>query len=97
MSSVRAFRLVTGEEIITRVESETTDTYTLERPMVLNLVPVQGQKGQAAPMVFPWIFSHNEPKFVLNKSAVMGEIVNVHEEIEHDYMQKTSRIQLVKQ
>ena len=78
---VKVLKLVSGEEVITRIKNHPHDTESktivCEKPMTTQPVPVQG--GQMAMGISPWMFAGKRDdvptmlmggEFVVNKRAV---------------------------
>ena len=83
-----SFKLVSGEEIVARLEDETEKSYTLKKPMVL----VAQQQGLG---LAPFMFSVSpDGKFVLQANSVSC-IAKTEAEIGKQYTSQTSGIQMV--
>ena len=83
-----SFKLVSGEEIVARLEDETEKSYTLKKPMVL----IAQQQGLG---LAPFMFSVSpDGKFVLQANSVSC-IAKTEEEIGKQYVAQTSGIALV--
>lgn len=90
LNDVITFKLVTGEEVVARLNEETDTSYFLVKPLVI--MPA-GQQGIA---LAPVAFSLNpENPVELNKSAVAmhGRTVN---ELAGEYMKNTTGLTVVK-
>jgi len=97
MLSVQAFKsgdvvvikLITGEEIITKLVEPDLTAYSISRPLVFTMHPQTGQ-----PVLIPWLMSLSpkDPKpIVINKSAVVG-MTTPAKEIADSYTQSTTGI-----
>ena len=53
-NNVKVLKLITGEEVITRVTESDHDLITLDRPMILTTIPNHQTKQLAITMI-PWI------------------------------------------
>jgi hypothetical protein len=83
-----SFKLVSGEEIVARLEDENEKSYTLKKPMVL----IAQQQGLG---LAPFMFSVSpDGKFVLQANSVSC-IAKTEEEIGKQYVAQTSGIALV--
>jgi len=83
-----SFKLVSGEEIVARLEDETEKSYTLKKPMVL----IAQQQGLG---LAPFMFSVSpDGKFVLQANSVSC-IAKTEAEIGKQYTSQTSGIQMV--
>ena len=86
---VVVIKLVTGEEIITKLVEPDVTSYSISRPLVFTMHPQTGQ-----PALIPWLMSLNpkDPKpVVINKSAVVG-MTTPAKEIADSYTQVTTGI-----
>lgn len=96
--NIKVFKLVTSEEIVAEVEEELEDTFVLKRPRSLVLMQAGGQVSQE---LMPWIVSASDAdgefeSFVtLEKLHIMGEVIDVPEDLINYYHSKTSGIALV--
>ena len=97
MLSVQAFKsgdvvvikLITGEEIITKLVEPDLTAYSISRPLVFTMHPQTGQ-----PVLIPWLMSLSpkDPKpIVINKSAVVGMTTPAKESAD-SYTQSTTGI-----
>lgn len=102
MSDVKAFRIVSGEEVVATVsnyEAVSSDCYILEKPRALMLQ--QGPDGTVGVAMLPFMASANNPDFdsesdvMLYKKDIVAEVVDVPDVLEKAYLQQTSRIALV--
>jgi uncharacterized protein YjiK len=87
--SILSLKLVTGEEIISRVNWNLSNdkVYALENPLAL----VIGREGNLN--FAPVLFSANPDKlFMLNKNLVVVQSEHLREQIEQGYIQSTSKI-----
>ena len=83
-----SLKLVSGEEIVARLEDENEKSYTLKKPMVL----IAQQQGLG---LAPFMFSVSpDGKFVLQANSVSC-IAKTEEEIGKQYVAQTSGIALV--
>ena len=98
MISVQGFKLVSGEEIIGRVDDRVSmvasDKYVIERPRVL--IPQQMGNGQISLGMAPWIISAGEDAtHEISPDAVASGPFDVMKNIETEYLRQTTGIQLV--
>lgn len=85
---VVSIKLINGDELITRFESEDADTVTISKPMAITM-NVQGMG------LIPWVFLGNAEKVVLNKNHLFF-IVASKKEASDQYIEGTTGIALVK-
>tara|TARA_B100000780_G_scaffold245772_1_gene189974 strand:- start:1257 stop:1547 length:291 start_codon:yes stop_codon:yes gene_type:complete len=83
-----SLKLSTGEELVSRLDTEDAKTYTVKKPMVL----IANEKGLG---LAPFMYSVSpDGKFVLNASTVTC-IGKTEGEIAKQYTATTSGIQMV--
>lgn len=89
VNDIVTIKLVTGEEIISKLVEIKTESYTVTRPLVFTVNP---QNGQA--MIIPWLMSV-DPKdttpIVINKSGIIM-VTKTIKQIADNYIQATSGI-----
>jgi hypothetical protein len=85
---VVTIKLINGDEIITRFESETADSVTINRPLALTM------NGQGLGMI-PWAFLGDDSKIVLDKKNTFFIVVS-KKEAAKQYLEGTTGISLVK-
>lgn len=96
--NIRAFKLITGEEVITSYVMGGGDSVTFIRPRVINVQQVApGQFGLA---LAPWMLSQGGDDIGFEVTIPLDRIVtptgtNVPNAIEKEYLKMTSGIQLV--
>lgn len=92
--NVMGFKLISGEEILARVDDIMTnnDKYAIERPLVV--IP-QKMGNQVALGLVPWIISAGENARVNLKESVVASTFSPIREIEDEYLKQTTGIQLV--
>lgn len=88
----KLFKLITGEEIIGRLEDDGTDFYTLSSIRTLMASP--GQNGQMHLGLIPWMVANPDDEIIIKKEHIIGEPSgNIDGELEKAYLQQTSGIQ----
>lgn len=85
-NEVVSLKLVNGDELITRFESETDTTITISRPLAVTLGP------QGLGMI-PWMFLGEKDKYTLQRSHVFA-IVASKPDAAAQYLQGTTGIAL---
>jgi len=83
---VVSLKLLNGDEIIARFESETADEITINRPLALTM-------GQSGLGMIPWIFLGDKETMTLKRSHVFV-IVPSKKDAADQYMQGTTGIAL---
>lgn len=94
---LRAFKIVTGEEIITELLSDKNpDYYEIAKPRQLGLIQTQGPDGQPAlvPHLVPWVVTHPDGNFQLMKGRVILYIQNVPSVLGDMYLKDVTGIEL---
>jgi len=85
---VVSIKLINGDEIITRFESEDTDSVSISRPMAITLA-AQGMG------LIPWVFLGEDDKLTLKKSNTFFMVASKGDAAKQ-YMEGTTGIALVK-
>ena len=89
-TEVLSFKLISGEEIISRVQEDNNDHYLLNKPLCL----IPGPNGGLG--LAPAMFSTEPKEFVrLNKSAV-ALLAKTVDEISSQYLTQTTGLKLAK-
>ena len=90
---VKVLKLVSGEEVITRIKNHPHDTESktivCEKPMTTQPVPVQG--GQMAMGISPWMFAGKSDKIEIARSSVIA-ITDAKKDIEDKYIEMVTGI-----
>ena len=90
---VFAFKLSSGEELISRVIKRTEDEIVLDRPNMIGLAPAQGGMGISIQLM-PWMASNQDGEITVKRSHIIAE-TKPNEELEKGYLSRTSGIALV--
>lgn len=101
-NKVIAVKTISNEEVVAELVVESgkpTNTITLKRPR--GLVMQQASDGTVSIGMLPFMASANNPDFeteanvVLQKSAIMAEVIEVPEALANAYLAQFSGIELV--
>jgi hypothetical protein len=96
--AIKAFKLITGEEIVGDVTAEDDKTYTLDKARQLGLVqiPIPGhEEPQVIPSYVPWLLSNQEGKDLpLQKAAISAGPMDLPLSLEKLYGEQTSGLDL---
>ena len=84
--SVVSIKIINGDEIIARYESEDADTVTINKPLALTM----GAQGLG---MIPWVFLGDAETITLQKSHVFF-VVQSKKDAADQYMQGTTGIAL---
>jgi hypothetical protein len=85
---VVSIKILNGDEIIARFESEDTDTITISRPLALTM----GAQGLG---MIPWVFLGEAEKITLQRNHTFF-MVKSKKDAADQYMEGTTGIALVK-
>jgi hypothetical protein len=92
---LRAFKIVTGEEIIAELLGDKADHYEISRPRQLGLIQAQAPDGSPSliPHLVPWIVCNPDGNFQLMKSKVILYVPNIPKGLGNMYIQDVTGIQ----
>ena len=90
---VKSFKLITGEEVITRFKKTDDGDYIFEKPRMVMLQP--RQDGSFGMMLIPYMTSNPDGSFPIKTSSVVIGPSIVEKELENGYMQQTTKIAMV--
>ena len=85
---VKAFKLSSGEEIISRVVKTTPDAYELDRPNMIGLAPIPQGNGIGIQLM-PWFASNQDGIVKVWREHVVAETTPT-DELAKGYLEKTS-------
>ena len=71
-NDVKVLKLITGEEVIARVSTESSNLLTLEKPMTFQAVPTN-QQGQMGFALVPWLMSGKSEKITISIDHIIAE------------------------
>ena len=74
-NDVKVLKLITGEEVITRV-TEKENNYsliTLEKPMTLQMIPPTTSTGQVGFALVPWMKAAKNEKVIISTEHIIAE------------------------
>lgn len=84
MSEIKSIKLVTGEELVVEVVSETETTIEFKNPVAIVLQRSR-QTNEVVPGFMPWVHAANGP-FAVNKDKTIC-VAEVAEDIKNGYNQ----------
>lgn len=90
---ILAFKLVSGEEVIARVNGQLDDKYLVSKAQVLQFQQVR--PGQMALALVPWILSNPEASDIPIQMSNVITAVPPSEKVEKEYLAQTSNIMLM--
>jgi len=85
-NSIVSLKLINGDEIIARYESETSDSITINRPLALTM----GQQGLG---MIPWVFLGDTDTFTILRAHVFVMVLSKKDAADQ-YMEGTTGIAL---
>ena len=71
-NDVKVLKLITGEEVIARVSTESSDLLTLEKPMTFQAVPTN-QQGQMGFALVPWLMTGKSEKITITTDHIIAQ------------------------
>lgn len=88
---IKAFKLITGEEIIGKVGEESNDTIKLDdvRTMFLS----QGKDGLHVELI-PFLISNKDATVEIEKTHIVASPMTINPDLEKQYLQITSSLLL---
>ena len=89
--TVKVLKLISGEEVITRISNGLGDTGSIvcEKPMMTQPVPVQG--GQMAMGISPWMFAGKSDEVAIDRSSIIAT-TDAKKDIEDKYIEMVTGI-----
>ena len=94
-NDVKVLKLITGEEVITRV-TEKENNYsliTLEKPMTLQMIPPTTSTGQVGFALVPWMKAAKNEKVTISTEHIIAED-EASEQTEKNYLQVVTGLSL---
>ena len=91
-NDVKVLKLITGEEVIARISTERSNLLTLDKPMILQMMPAN-QQGQVGFAIVPWLMAGNSEKITISTEHILAEDV-VKSEIEKNYLANVTGLTL---
>ena len=70
-NDVKVLKLITGEEVIARVSTDSSNLLTLEKPMTLQMIPPNTSTGQVGFAIVPWIKAAKNDKVTISIEHVL--------------------------
>ena len=91
-NDVKVLKLITGEEVIARISTESSNLLILEKPMTLQIMPAN-QQGQVGFAIVPWLMAGNSERITISTEHILAEDV-VKSEIEKNYLANVTGLTL---
>ena len=70
-NDIKVLKLITGEEVIARVAQEKNNLITLEKPMILQMMPPDRTTGQIPFALVPWMKAAKNDKTTITIDHVL--------------------------
>ena len=91
-NDVKVLKLITGEEVIARISTESSNLLILDKPMILQMMPAN-QQGQVGFAIVPWLMAGNSEKITISTEHILAEDV-VKSEVEKNYLANVTGLTL---
>ena len=73
-NNVKVLKLITGEEVIARInEEKNVDLVSLEKPMILQMLPPTSSTGQVGFAMIPWMPAAKNEKVSILIEHIIAE------------------------
>ena len=93
-NDVKVLKLITGEEVIARTkEGENPDLVSLEKPMILQMLPPNTTTGQVGFAMIPWMKAAKNEKVIISTEHIIAED-DASEQTEKNYLQVVTGLSL---
>ena len=92
-NDVKVLKLITGEEIIARVTEEKNNLISLEKPMILQMLPPNTTTGQVGFAMIPWMKAAKNEKVLISTEHIIAED-DASEQTEKNYLQVVTGLSL---
>ncbi len=93
-NNVKVLKLITGEEVIARInEEKNVDLVSLEKPMILQMLPPTSSTGQVGFAMIPWMpAAKNEKVSILIEHIIVED--EASDQTEKNYLQVITGLSL---
>ena len=92
-NDVKVLKLITGEEVIARITEEKNNLISLEKPMILQMMPPTTSTGQVGFALIPWIKAGKNEKVTISTEHIIVE-EEASEQTEKNYLQVVTGLSL---
>ena len=92
-NDVKVLKLITGEEVIARITEEKNNLISLEKPMILQMIPPTTSTGQVGFALIPWIKAGKNEKVTISIEHIIVE-EEASEQTEKNYLQVVTGLSL---
>ena len=91
-TDVKVLKLITGEEIITRL-TETDKVISLDKPMMLRTVPATSATGQIGFALVPWLVSGNNQIIEIERIHIIA-MDDARDQVSKNYLEAVTGLTL---
>ena len=92
-NDVKVLKLITGEEVIARITEEKNNLISLEKPMILQMIPPTTSTGQVGFALIPWIKAGKNEKVTISTEHIIAEDEG-SEQTQKNYLQLVTGLSL---
>ena len=72
-NDVKVLKLITGEEVIARTNEGGNNLISLEKPMILQMLPPNTTTGQVGFAMIPWMKAAKNEKVIISTEHIIAE------------------------
>ena len=92
-NDVKILKIITGEEVIARITKEKNNLISLEKPMILQMLPPNTTTGQVGFAMIPWMKAAKNEKVLISTEHIIAED-EASEQTEKNYLQVVTGLSL---
>ena len=92
-NDVKVLKLITGEEVIARTNEGGNNLISLEKPMILQMLPPNTTTGQVGFAMIPWMKAAKNEKVLISTEHIIAED-DASEQTEKNYLQVVTGLSL---
>ena len=92
-NDVKVLKLITGEEVIARTNEGGNNLISLEKPMILQMLPPNTTTGQVGFAMIPWIKAAKNEKVTISTEHIIAEDEG-SEQTQKNYLQLVTGLSL---
>ena len=92
-NDVKVLKLITGEEVIARTNEGENNLISLEKPMILQMLPPNTTTGQVGFAMIPWMKAAKNEKVLISTEHIIAED-DASEQTEKNYLQVVTGLSL---
>ena len=92
-NDVKVLKLITGEEVIARTNEGGNNLISLEKPMILQMLPPNTTTGQVGFAMIPWMKAAKNEKVLISTEHIIAAD-EASEQTEKNYLQVVTGLSL---